>query len=203
MRPSDVLDFWFATTRSDLTALQARYRVWFGVSDAFDRDVTERFGSFIRLAADGAYRDWRNTAQGSLALILVFDQFPRNVFRGRPDAFEFDHHALDLSQSLVATGKDKELGIIERIFAYMPMQHAENLNVQRESVAVYESLCDDAGKDHREWVDSCLRYAREHRDIIEEFGRFPHRNSILGRPSTEHEIRFLADGGATFGQSPS
>jgi uncharacterized protein (DUF924 family) len=203
MEPSDVLEFWFATSRSDPAALPARYRVWFGVSGSFDSDVTARFESLIRLAANGAYPDWRNSARGTLALILVFDQFPRNVYRGRADAFEFDDQALALSRSLVATGKDKELGIVERIFAYMPMQHAENGDVQRESVQAYESLCKDATADHREWVDSCLRYAREHKDIIDAFGRFPHRNVILGRTPTGSEIQFLTDGGATFGQSPS
>ena len=133
---------------------------------------------------------WRETPLAALALVVIVDQFPRNMFRGEPRAFASDALALTTAKDMIDRRFDRLLRPIERAFVYLPFQHAEDVGSQRRSVALYDELA-TRGVDHREW-------ARRHHDIIERFGRFPHRNEILGRPSTEEEIEFLKQPGSRF-----
>jgi uncharacterized protein (DUF924 family) len=189
LNPADVLDYWFGTPGSP-GHLQPR-DLWFTKSDETDRLIVERFGAAIEAALAGELDFWATTPRGALALVLVLDQFTRNAFRGTPKAFAGDARALALATLLVDSGRDRLLAPVERWFAYMPLEHSERLIDQHESVRLFERLA-------AEGLDAPLAWAQRHRDVIARFGRFPHRNGILGRPSTPAEIEFLKEPGSGF-----
>ena len=164
---------------------------WFKKDAAFDAALRERFGPVIDQALRGGLRDWDSTAWGALARILVLDQFTRNVHRDTPASFAGD--ALALEAALALQPRAQELGVLERWFVAMPLEHAEDLAMQDRSVAAFEAL---AAEDQR--LQDALDYAHKHRDVIVRFGRFPHRNEILGRESTPEEIEFLKQPGSRF-----
>jgi uncharacterized protein (DUF924 family) len=188
--PAQVLEFWFGTS----DAVDPR---WFGGGDAFDREIGTRFGATIGAALRGDCDAWATTREGTLALIVVLDQFTRNVHRGTPRAFAGDARALALARTAIARGDDNALPPLRRWFVYMPLEHAEDLATQDESVRRFEALLVDAGP-HREALAGALDYARRHRAVVARFGRFPHRNEILGRMSTADEAQFLHQPGSRF-----
>lgn len=189
MSASDVLSFWFGEPGS---ADHLRPRdLWFTKSDETDRLIAEHFGPVVERALLGQHDDWAATPRGALALIVVLDQFTRNVFRGTPRAFAGDARALALATRLVDTARDLTLAPVERWFVYMPFEHSERLLDQYEAVRLFERLA-AAG------LDAPLDWARRHFEVIRRFGRFPHRNAILGRPSTAEEIEFLEQPGSGF-----
>ena len=200
MTPRDVLSFWFEDAAKSPEALRRRGAVWFHSDPAFDRECAARFAATLEDAARGGLDDWAGTPQGRLALVIVLDQMPRNIHRGSPAAFMHDGEAAAHCMAAIGSGQDRLLDPVERIFLYMPLQHAEDLDLQRRSVEQFESLASEAGDAWRDYFSENVRYARLHHDIVERFGRFPHRNRILGRESTEEELRYLADGAPTFGQ---
>jgi uncharacterized protein (DUF924 family) len=185
----DVLDFWFGEPGSP------EYRrprdLWFAKSDATDRVIASRFGGTVEAALAGDLDAWAATPRGALALIVVLDQFTRNVFRGTPRAFAGDPRALAVATSLVDTARDLALAPVERWFVYMPFEHSERLLDQYEAVRLFERLA-------AEGLDSPLDWARRHYEVVRRFGRFPHRNEILGRPSTAEEVDFLKQPGSGF-----
>jgi uncharacterized protein (DUF924 family) len=187
--PDDVLDYWFGAPG---TAERGRPRsLWFTKSVATDAEIRARFGPLVEAALHGALDHWRATPRGALALILLLDQFTRNIFRDTPRAFAGDAAALALAQQLVAAGGDRTLDEIERRFVYMPYEHAESLEMQREGVRLFEQLANEG-------PDSALAWAQKHLEVIARFGRFPHRNEILGRASTAAEIEYLKQPGSRF-----
>ena len=198
--PRDVLSFWFEDAAESPEALRRRSAVWFHGDSAFDRECATRFAVALEDAARGGLGDWAGTPHGRLALVILLDQIPRNIHRGSPAAFMHDTRAAAHCIAGIESGQDRALNPIERIFLYMPLQHAEDLDLQRRSVERFESLASEAGDDWLDRFAENVRFARLHRDVIERFGRFPHRNRILGRESTEEERRYLADGAPTFGQ---
>jgi uncharacterized protein (DUF924 family) len=189
MTPNDVLRYWFGGP-GEPDYLQPR-NFWFTKSEATDRAIAGRFGAAVEAALAGEFGEWAASPRGALALIIVLDQFTRNVFRGTARAFAGDDRALSLARELVDTGQDRALGPVERWFAYMPFEHSERLVDQHEAVRLFEQLAADG-------VDSPLEWARRHFDVIARFGRFPHRNAILGRASTAEEIEFLKQPGSGF-----
>ena len=182
----DVLDFWFGAEPG------AFRQAWFERNDAFDAECRDRFGGICAQAAAGGLDRWGTTPEGALALVLMFDQLPRNIHRGTPSAFATDARALDLARRMVARGFDRALDPVARFFVYLPFEHAEDLGAQDEAVRLIESLPEAP------WRDNVVKYARAHRDVIARFGRFPHRNAVLGRRSTEAEAAYLAEPGAGF-----
>lgn len=196
----EVLDYWIGDADASASAAVARQSMWFGADDAVDAEIERRFAHTIARAGDGAAADWLDSPQGIAALIIVLDQFPRNLYRGTADAFRFDDQALALSLDLQHSAGIERLGWMTRVFALMPMQHAEDLDIQERSVATFDALAAECDTAHRELLEGNARYARLHRDIVARFGRFPHRNRILGRASTPEETAWLADGAPTFGQ---
>ena len=196
----DVLTFWFDDAARSPEALQRRSAVWFGTDAGFDQEGATRFTASLEDAARGALADWAGTPQGRLALVILLDQMPRNIHRASPAAFMHDAQAASHCIAGIESGQDLSLHPVERIFLYMPLQHAEDLGLQRRSVEQFESLAAEADDTWRECFAENVHYAREHHDIIERFGRFPHRNRILGRESSEEELVYLADGAPTFGQ---
>ena len=189
MDPKSILDFWFGADGSP-TAGQAR-DLWFTKSESTDADIRERFGATIDAALRRDLDHWASSADGTLALILVLDQFTRNVFRDTPRAFAGDAAALGHARRLVYSGADRHFGTLQRWFIYMPFEHSENLVDQYESLRLFAALADDGEKAPLDW-------ARKHFEVIRRFGRFPHRNAILGRASTPEETEFLSHPGSRF-----
>ena len=198
--PQEVLSFWFEDATKSVEAFLRRRAVWFRNDPAFDRECAARFAATLEDAARGGLDDWAGTPHGRLALVIVLDQMPRNIHRGSPAAFMHDAEAAAHCIAAVESGQDRALSRVERIFLYMPLQHAEDLGLQRRSIELFQSLASGADEAWREYFADTANYAREHHDVVERFGRFPHRNRILDRESTEEEVRYLADGAPTFGQ---
>ena len=177
------------------------FKKWFLANRATDLEIQQKFEGDIVRAAAGDYQSWEKTPLGSLSLILLLDQFPRNVYRHTPKMFAFDPQALDVASRCVQTGMDKDLNLIERIFMYMPFMHSERLEDQRKSVEYFTTLvpaCQERNPINISYYESTLLYAQRHREIIERFGRFPHRNEWLNRTSTSKEKDFLIEKGHSF-----
>jgi uncharacterized protein (DUF924 family) len=185
-RPDDVLAFWFGQGAE----YGKRHERWFEKDTAFDAEVTRRFRELHgRLMTT---REWLDPARACLARIIVLDQFPRHIYRGRPEAFASDAAALAAARHAVERGYDRECLPVERLFMYLPFEHSEVLADQERACALCEPL-----RDYPE-TDDAHRYALAHRDIVRRFGRFPHRNAILGRASTAQELEFLKQPGSSF-----
>jgi uncharacterized protein (DUF924 family) len=186
-RALEVLDFWFGSTGQ-------RRREWFVKDPAFDAAITQRFGTVIEAALRGELSAWPNDgAAAALAQIVVLDQFTRNVFRNTPRAFAGDLRALDAAKAMVAAGQGAALPPLQRAFAYLPFEHAEDLAMQDESVRLFAALAREAPE-----LNDMLDYAHRHRAVIARFGRFAHRNAVLGRESSAEEIAFLQEPGSSF-----
>lgn len=186
-----VLDFWFLPP--DHPGHGAYRPEWFRKDDAFDAAIRERFGSAVEAALKPA--PGTGSEEALLACILLLDQFTRNIFRGTPRAFAGDAQALAIATTLVAAGRDKNLSPFQRWFAYLPFEHSESLLEQERAVALFAGLRREM---QNETFDSAYDYALRHREVIVRFGRFPHRNAILGRASTPEEIEFLQQPGSSF-----
>jgi len=192
MTAREVLDFWFGAPGSASDG-QAR-REWFVKNPSFDAEVRQRFGAAIECALGGGLREWdQQGPQGVLARILVLDQFTRNAWRDTPRAFEGDTLALQAAHRLADSGAHRELPPQQRAFAYLPFEHAEDAAMQERAVALFTALA--AG---HPGFEEMRDYAHRHRGVIARFGRFPHRNAILGRASTPEEIAFLREPGSRF-----
>lgn len=192
MTSQEVLDFWFGAPGS-LDAGKPR-REWFVKQDAFDAIVRGRFGATIEQALAGGLREWDDEGpQGALARILVLDQFTRNAHRDTPRAFAGDALALAAARRLVDSGADRQLPPLQRAFVYMPFEHAEDAYMQERAVELFGILAAE-----HPGFDEMLDYAHRHRGVIARFGRFPHRNAILGRASTPEETGFLRQPGSRF-----
>ena len=175
MKPADVVTFW----------MESGPKAWFSKSEAFDADIRRRFEALHHAAARGELDSWADTPEGALALLLLLDQFPRNMFRGSPHAFATDPLARQVARAAVDRGFDREVDPGLRQFFYLPFEHSEHLDDQDRGVA----LCAESGD------ADLVKWARIHRDIISRFGRFPHRNASLARTTTEQEQAFLKEGG--------
>lgn len=183
---AEVLAFWFGD--ADVARPE-----WFRKDPAFDDLIRQRFGGLIEQALAGAIDDWAATPEGALARIVVLDQFPRNVFRDTPRAFAGDRQALAAARALVHTGGDRLLPPRRRSFVYLPFEHAEDRAAQQTAVDLFGALAAE-----RPDLADLLEWARRHQVVIERFGRFPHRNRVLGRVDTAEEAAFLLEPGSRF-----
>jgi uncharacterized protein (DUF924 family) len=201
-----VLDFWFGKLPLSPAALEERMDFWFGGDSSAhviaerDAEIRLRFGPLLARAAQGEIDSWSASPRRLLALILIFDQFSRNAYRGTARAYAYDHRALGLALSGMQLGADAALDAVERIFFYMPLQHAESREVQDESIAAFRRLLAEAPAQLRPVLESTLAFAQRHHDIVQRFGRFPHRNAVLGRDSTREERAYLQSGVDNFAQ---
>jgi uncharacterized protein (DUF924 family) len=201
-----VLDFWFGKQPFTPASLDERMRFWFGGGEssaqtaARDRLLAERFGPLTARAAAGELDAWADSPRQRLALILLLDQLPRSLYRGTAQAFAQDQRAAGLTFDGMLQAADATLDPVQRIFFYMPLQHSESLPVQQESVATYRRLLGEAPAELRPQFEGVARYAQLHHDLVQRFGRFPHRNGVLGREATPDEAAYLAGGGERFGQ---
>lgn len=200
-----VRNFWFGPLPLSAQDLNRRMRFWFGgepseVRQRRDETIRARFAALLERAACGELDAWADGPRRRLSLIILLDQFPRNIYRSTARAFAYDEQALGLTLSGMQCAADAALDVVERIFFYMPLQHSESREVQDESVAAYRRLLGEAPRELQPFFASSARSAENHRAIIEQFGRFPHRNEILARTSTPQEFEWLRKGGASFGQ---
>lgn len=186
----EILDFWFAEGANTPRG------VWFKKDQGFDTEIATRFGALVVSAREGALDAWAATSEGALALMILLDQFPRNLFRGSPEAFASDPHALVLARRLVVAERlDLALTATQRVFLYLPFEHAESMQAQDLSVALFEGLRDSP---RHAAPGKSIAYAWAHRAVVARFGRFPHRNVVLGRANTPAELAYLAQPGAGF-----
>ena len=194
-----VLDFWLGACGADGALDQDKRRMWFGDGRKYDSEITARFGRLHQRAARGELEaKWAGSARGRLALIVVLDQFSRHVHRGSGSAFAQDPAAQRLATDGIERGLDRDLIPAARSFFYLPLEHAEDLALQRLSVESFRSLCGEVAPAWRKDYEGFLDYAQRHHDIVARFGRFPHRNAALGRQSTSEEIEFLKQPGSSF-----
>jgi len=186
----EILDFWFG--REDEPGYGEFREAWFQKDEDFDREVQDRFREDHERAANGDLDEWREEARSALALVILLDQFPRNMFRGDARTHATDAKAQETAEYAIARALDRELPAFQRMFLYMPFMHSESVEAQRRSVALFERLRDEPGG------PDVTSYAIGHRDIVERFGRFPHRNAILDRQTTPEEAEFLTQPGSSF-----
>lgn len=199
VNPTDVLTFWFGPERDGAwAATPETKRRWFIKDLDFDATIVDRFGATIEaaIAGDARLAQWEFTPEGALALVIVLDQFTRNAFRGTARMFAGDSTALALSKRLVDARVEQSLRPIERVFVYLPFEHSESLGDQERAIALFEAIA--AGEADGTFAVMSVDYARKHEVIIRRFGRFPHRNALLGRDSTPEEVAFLATPGSSF-----
>lgn len=194
-----VIDFWLGDGLERGWCSDNRDDLWFAGGPKLDATIRERFGPAVAQALDGGLAHWETDIEGRLALVLLLDQFARNIHRGQPHAFAGDARAQQLVQQALASGLDRHLATVGRVFLYMPLVHAENLALQDEAVKRFQDLRDSSPPELHDKLERNLHFARLHRDIVLRFGRFPHRNAALGRESTAEEVVFLKDG-PRFGQ---
>lgn len=199
----EVHRFWFGECIDDPAATAKRNTFWFGSSSALDEEIRERFGATIEAAARGELTAWEAAPRSCVSLVIMLDQFPRNAYRNSARAFEFDPISLATARRAVSAGYLGSLSVPERAFLLMPYQHVEDLVLQREGVTLFEQLSAQAPPEWRAFADSTLDFARRHLQIVERFGRFPHRNRVLARNPTKAEEEYLAAEPETFGQGGS
>ncbi len=190
---ADVLRFWFGDPAGPEWG--SHRTAWFEKNEEFDSEIRDRFGRDVEKASAGGRDSWQETAEGALALIVVLDQFPRNIFRGRPEAFAADAKARSVARRAVDRGLDRRLTAVQCLFVYLPFEHSENLADQRRCVALFSGILGEFDEERRE----AARFSvYRHCEIIERFGRFPHRNEVLGRRSTAEELAFLKEPRSSF-----
>jgi uncharacterized protein (DUF924 family) len=194
----EILDFWFGELDEGGNLTEDRSSLWWRGGPQIDAEIRARFESDVLEAAAGRRDDWAGRAEGTLALLICLDQLSRNIFRDTPRAFAQDPRARYLALQGIESGVDRRLAPIQRVFFYMPLEHAEDPALQRRSVALFEELYRTAPVERREAFRVFLDYAERHKAVVDRFGRFPHRNVILGRESTAEERAFLEGPAAPF-----
>ena len=195
-----ILSFWFKEQELSAPQIDNRMDTWFGEDPAFDEEIKSTFGDDVNAACEGKLDHWAVDPHGRLALIILIDQFRRNIYRGSKEAFSKDKLALKLCVEGAMEKKDRSLTPIQRVFFYMPLQHAESRKVQEKAVKLYSRLAENVSQTYRETFLTVVTFAELHKDIIDQFGRFPHRNKLLGRENTEEEAEYLAGDSPDFGQ---
>lgn len=200
IRIDQILSFWFKEQELTAPQIDGRMDTWFGEDPLFDHDITKEFSDVIDDASAGRLDHWAHQPRGRLALILVLDQFRRNIYRNTAQAYEKDKAALKLCVEGAMAKKDKGLAPIYRVFFYMPLQHAESRKIQAKSREIFRRLAEAVSPTYKETFETIAQFADLHADIIERYGRFPHRNKLLNRKNSAEEEQYLAGDTQTFGQ---
>jgi len=195
--PKEILTFWFGRPQLDAVPDDRHRQRWFAGGRGFDQKIDEYFGDVVEAALGGGLDQWRQSLEGEMALVLVCDQFTRNIYRDTSRAFAGDPLALEVALAVMARGDDAQMGLYQRAFLGMPLEHSENPEMQRRSVDYFNRLRMDYlnGAEGAAQAENFYQYALAHREVIAEFGRYPHRNQALGRESTPAEQKWLEQGG--------
>jgi uncharacterized protein (DUF924 family) len=188
---NEVLEFWFADRDLSEPTLDSRMTRWFNSDDNFDTELADRFTALAELALTGELDDWAEQPRGRLALILLLEQFPRRIYKDSPDAFRGDRKAMKLCQEGVANDAYRKLNAVQQLFFFMPLQRAESIKIQQTSVKIYNALSSNVSSTLRDTFETVAHFAELRRDVIAQFGRFPHRNAPLGRSNTGAEEAHL------------
>jgi len=194
----EVLNFWFGDKDSMEEINREKSALWWSKNETVDNEIQSKYADLVIKVHSDEMSHWCQSAEGTLASIICLDQFPRNIFRDRPESFQYDSKALRFSKILIEEDKDKQLTPLERVFSYLPFEHSENPEDQIISLSLYDELRQVVPCDVKEIFDGFYDFAVRHHAIIERFGRFPHRNVILGRRSTKSELEFLKQPGSSF-----
>ena len=199
----NIIRFWFGSENIDV--IEARDDFWFSTNSQLDQEIKRDFSALVASAYKQDLANWAETAKGSLALLVLLDQFTRNIYRGTGRAFAYDEQTRAICLQGIERGFDLELSSSERVFYYLPLEHSELMSDQKQCVQLFKRLAHNvdekyAGK-YQQRFNAYVEYAVLHYKIIDDFGRFPHRNDLLGRESTQAELKYLIEGGATFGQA--
>jgi uncharacterized protein (DUF924 family) len=192
--PETVLKFWFDETKT----IEERLHLWFGGTPEIDSDIRTRFEREVITAAQGKYQEWEETPESCLALIVLLDQFPLNIYRDQARSFGLIEHALPVAIRAIDQGFDRKVRPMQRLFYYLPLEHSEDLSHQKRCVELCERLVAEASPHEKKYMEVFLDYAIKHLVVIERFGRYPDRNEILGRPHTPEEADYVAQGGPPF-----
>jgi len=195
-----IISYWLGSPDSNPAKFDTQQKLWYHSKPETDNYIRTAFESDLASAENGDLSHWRITAEGSLALVILLDQFSRNLYRGTPAVYANDAQALDVVVSLLERDGHLDLNIPARIILYHPLHHAENLKFQRKAVSLFEDMLEHASEEWRESISGNLAFIKSHCDIISKFGRFPHRNTILGRQSTPEECQYLQQDKRTYGQ---
>ncbi|NWA06733.1 DUF924 domain-containing protein [Pseudomonas gingeri] len=193
-----LLDWWFGSAGTPVAIVADKGRLWFGKRDSQDLEARERFGDQVEQALAGGLVEWAQCPEGWLAVVLLLDQLPRMIFRDTPHAFSGDARAQALVAQGIAADFDRQLPAMQRVFIYLVFEHCENLAVQNEAVSRFAALLREQPAEQQAVFADNLDYAERHQQVIARFGRFPHRNAILGRESTDEEVAFLREPGSRF-----
>jgi uncharacterized protein (DUF924 family) len=193
-----VHEFWFGSLGDDDSYPTSLFGRWFQSGDELDDEIRKQFGELVEAAGNGERASWRESAEGALALIILLDQFTRNIFRGTGDMYKFDALAREIAEDSVLAGFDCLLHPVKAAFFYFPFEHAEDIAAQEKAITLFRMLPRRVAEEHRDQYVGFIDYAIAHRDIVARFGRFPHRNKLLGRETTPGEARFLELSGSGF-----
>ena len=188
---SDVYDFWIGDGK-------VKMDLWFKKDPVVDKKIRDKFGPWLDSFEMVDYEEWKTTPKGLVSLIILLDQFPRNAFRDTKRMFAFDQEALDTTREGLDRGMHDQLSLCENLFLTLPLEHSEDITDQKECVRLFQDMYDNAKADQKEFAAQILDYAKKHMAIIEKFGRFPHRNFVLGRSSSPEELAFLKTPGSSF-----
>ncbi len=201
LNPEEILVFWFADAAWDPIKAEERRTFWFEANPTTDATIANQYAQAVNEAAAGHLVEWNRVPRSCLALIILLDQFPRNLYRGTASAFQHDSEALDLSARGLDARFLPNLSVVEKAFFLMPFEHSEDVTVQRRGVRLFEEIAEQAPPEWMSCAQQFLDFTRSHLAMIHRFGRFPHRNVLLGRESTQAELEYLKSGGESFGQA--
>ena len=201
LRIEAVLSFWFEEQALSAPQIDRRMEVWFGSDPVFDMEIGKEFSNDVELASVGELDYWATSPRGRLALIIMVDQFRRNIYRNTVKAFSKDKLALKYCVEGAMKKHEQDLTPIEKVFFYMPLQHAESRKVQAKSAEIYRRIAASVSPTYQETFETVLQFAELHKDIIDQFGRFPHRNTLMNRDNTPEEDQYLAGETPNFGQA--
>jgi len=193
-----ILHYWFGGAADDAEIVREKSTLWWNKDPGVDAEIRRRFEMMLDAEIKNEFASWSSSPRGQLARVLLCDQFPRNMYRDSPRAFDYDERARKLAREALDTGRDKKLRPVGRVFLYLPFEHSEAVDDQTLSLRLYTALVADVPETDRPTYQKFLEFARKHKEIIDRFGRFPHRNAILGRQSTAAEAEFLKGPGSSF-----
>ncbi len=198
--PDAIIDYWIGPQESSPEIFGEKQKLWYTSSDDTDKHIEDEFGEALGAAEAGELDDWAESLTGSLALVILLDQFSRNLYRGTPDAYRNDGAAQSVAKRVIDSGEYQQLNIPAKTLLYHPYHHAEDKALQDKCVALFEELLADSSEEWQEQVDANLQFVKGHCSVVHRFGRFPHRNKVLNRSSTEEELAYLEEDARTYGQ---
>ncbi|MDK1024320.1 MAG: DUF924 family protein [Gammaproteobacteria bacterium] len=196
----DIIEFWFSDSLDSPESARNRSKFWYVSNSVTDDEIRTQFGPVLEAAHNGLISDWEASPEGALALVILLDQFSRNIYRGDAKAYSGDELALAIAKRAVQSGFDQDLPGLQRLFLYHPLHHSEQISDQEKAVALFQNVEDQSPEDWREFLHGFTKFAIHHKDVVTRFGRFPHRNKILHRRNTKEEQAYLDGGASSYGQ---